>query len=247
MIFMFLPVWLLPLLKSVLPAVGAIGSSIASVNAQERMNRYNDPRRQLQRLNAAGLPFAAFEAGQADNKVSYQTLRNSASGESLGNFQTNYQQAQQGDLTIENLRHAGRTAAAGADMAESNRDVTIEENKYQLGEGKYNTRTFTDSLRKLELDLKENQKAMGELDLQMKRDLQESGVLGKKAQAELDLMLQNITKGNKYLDTQDDLDAARDMIVNKMKEGGRIYGGICDQYTDRNEPEDESLNTRTRT
>ena len=105
-------------------------------------------------------------------------------------------------------------------MAESNRDVTIEENKYQLGEGKYNTRTFTDSLRKLELDLKENQKAMGELDLQMKRDLQESGVLGKKAQAELDLMLQNITKGNKYLDTQDDLDAARDMIVNKMKEGG---------------------------
>ena len=64
MIFMFLPVWLLPLLKSVLPAVGAIGSSIASVNAQERMNRYNDPRRQLQRLNAAGLPFAAFEAGQ---------------------------------------------------------------------------------------------------------------------------------------------------------------------------------------
>ena len=61
---------------------------------------------------------------------------------------------------------------------------------------------------------------MGELDLQMKRDLQESGVLGKKAQAELDLMLQNITKGNKYLDTQDDLDAARDMIVNKMKEGG---------------------------
>ena len=62
---MFLPVWLLPLLKSVLPAVGAIGSSIASVNAQERMNRYNDPRRQLQRLNAAGLPFAAFEAGQA--------------------------------------------------------------------------------------------------------------------------------------------------------------------------------------
>ena len=221
MIFMFLPVWLLPLLKSVLPAVGAIGSSIASVNAQERMNRYNDPRRQLQRLNAAGLPFAAFEAGQAGQQSQLPDFGGIAqAGESLGNFQTNYQQAQQGDLTIENLRHAGRTAAAGADMAESNRDVTIEENKYQLGEGKYNTRTFTDSLRKLELDLKENQKAMGELDLQMKRDLQESGVLGKKAQAELDLMLQNITKGNKYLDTQDDLDAARDMIVNKMKEGG---------------------------
>ena len=81
----------------------------------------------------------------------------------MGNFQTNYQQAQQGDLTIENLRHAGRTAAAGADMAESNRDVTIEENKYQLGEGKYNTRAFTDSLRKLELDLKGESEGNGRI------------------------------------------------------------------------------------
>ena len=185
------------------------------------MNRYNDPRRQLQRLNAAGLPLRPFEAGQAGQQSQLPDFGGIAqAGKVWETSKQNYQQAQQGDLTIENLRHAGRTAAAGADMAESNRDVTIEENKYQLGEGKYNTRTFTDSLRKLELDLKENQKAMGELDLQMKRDLQESGVLGKKAQAELDLMLQNITKGNKYLDTQDDLDAARDMIVNKMKEGG---------------------------
>ena len=79
MIFMILPVWLLPLLKSVLPAIGGIGSTIAGVTAQESMNRYNDPRRQLQRLNAAGLPFAAFQAGQAGIKVSYLTLENTTS------------------------------------------------------------------------------------------------------------------------------------------------------------------------
>ena len=74
MIFMILPVWLLPLLKSVLPAIGGIGSSIAGVTAQERMNRYNDPRRQLQRLNAAGLPLRPLKRVRQDNKVSYQTL-----------------------------------------------------------------------------------------------------------------------------------------------------------------------------
>ena len=221
MIFMILPVWLLPLLKSVLPAIGGIGSTIAGVTAQERMNRYNDPRRQLQRLNAAGLPFAAFQAGQAGNQSQLPDFGGiQQAGQSLGDFMTNFQQAEQGKLTLDNLKEAGRSASAAADVAESNRDVTLEENIYQLDQGKFNTRAFLDGSRDVELRMKEHQRDLAELDLKMKQELNDSGKLTEKLQAEIDLLLQNIVKGKKYLETQDDLDNARDMIVNKMKEGG---------------------------
>ena len=57
---------------------------------------------------------------------------------------TNFQQAEQGKLTLDNLKEAGRAAKAAADVAESNRDVTVEENNYQLDQGKFNTRAFLD-------------------------------------------------------------------------------------------------------
>lgn len=124
-----LPAWLMALL----PGLGGGFLNALLQQAQiNRMNAYNDPRAQMQRLMRAGLPAAAFGTQGAGQQSQIPDV--SGIGNSISNYFQSDQQMKQSKIMIEMLRKA----IADADVSEFGRDVAREESKGILS-------PFTDS------------------------------------------------------------------------------------------------------
>lgn len=115
-----MPAWFLLMLPQL---IGGLGKLLASRSAINRQNVYNSPVAQIGRLKEAGLPFAAFEAGQAGSQSQLPDL---TGFDTIGNaIGTGIQQGNQLEMFQELLRKA----SADADTAGFLRDVTREETK----------------------------------------------------------------------------------------------------------------------
>lgn len=213
MVFMIIPAWLLALIATSGSGILKAGLSQGSIN---QMNRYNDPSRQLQRLNAAGLPFAAFAAGQAGQQSNLPDT-------SGFDFMDNYATAKQMELIKDQLRGL----AADADVKENLRDVSNEETKFML-EGEYqNGKWRTHAARSKEVDMRQkaailgitrNNKAISDVEVRVVEALEKNRL--DVAQAQLDRLLLDLDIGWQSLENERIRVAGRNEIIRRLEKGG---------------------------
>lgn len=117
-----------PWLALMLPQlIAGLGKLISSNSAIDKQNRYNSPFESMQRIRAAGLPYAAFEGGQAGSQSSLPDLSGWDNiGSSVG---TSINQSNQ----MKSFEQLLRKMMADADVSENLRDVSNEETIGQLG------------------------------------------------------------------------------------------------------------------
>lgn len=213
MIFMILPAWMLALFPTLLGGILKAGLSQGTIN---QMNRYNSPQQQLMRLNAAGLPFAAFAAGQAGQQSSLPDT----SGFGGESFMQNYSQAKQLDLLKQQIRKLG----ADADISENLRDVSDQETMVALedsGYGRTNAGMNKEAdyrIKSAALAVAKNQKQISDIELRIKRATE--GVEKQKAYKALDLMLLQLGIGGQAMENERVRQAARNKIVATMEKNG---------------------------
>lgn len=204
--------------------IGAFTSAAVQQGQVNRMNRYNDPRSQLQRLNAAGLPFAAFSQGQAGNQSTLPDM--SGIGESIASYATSRLQQEQLKL----LKEQTRKASAEADITETNRDVLRDEAEFSLFGGIVEDGILRSNAylsKRLDFQMKQNaafmqkyEKDIREIDALFKSDQYESGRMKKVAEQELDALINKNDLMKQVWNTNDKQNAARNEIIGRMQKNG---------------------------
>lgn len=224
MIFMILPAWLLLMIPHLIAGAGKLIGSASAIRAQ---NRYNSPFQQVQRLKAAGLPFAAFSAGQAGNQ---SQLPDFSGFDNIGNaVNSGINQSNQIDMFRELLRKAG----FDADIRENEAALSAED-FLEMGmsgrviNGEYITNQRF--MKRMEIEMKEMdwwykryEGRIKEIDAKIKEDLAASGKLSEGAEAEIDRLLLSNKLLRQQLKSNDDRAAAQAKIVETMSKGGLSF------------------------
>lgn len=219
--FLVIPAWLLAMLPQLL---GGVINAFTSQGAVNRMNRYNAPGPQLMRLNAAGLPFAAFTAGQSGQQSSLPDF--SGIGESvgsLGNYFVTQLQKIQTDIAKQGLRKA----KAEADIAEQERDAAFEPYVPHQRDYDASSKTFGFLGQLQDFYSKDNamklqslEGKIKQLDLDLKIELKKDGTLSKAAHAELDKLLLGLKIGGQAYDNERVRNIAKNEILRRFEKGG---------------------------
>lgn len=229
--FLFIPAFLIPFLPAILSALGGGITAMASSGAVNRMNRYNDPRAQLQRLNAAGLPFAAFAAGQAGQQSTLPDLTGLGQGfEAFGNYFVNKNQIVQHDILKEQLRGA----ASSADILGNQKLISDAETDAMMKYGATDVfgkqvplatkmKHFEYLIKEQELFMKENENKLKTIDTIVKQGLYDAGRLSEEANALIDatILKNNVLKN--MLKTQEMQTAGKQLIFDRMKQNGLSF------------------------
>lgn len=230
--------FLLPLLPYLIPAMAGLGSAAMSAGAVNRMNRYNDPRAQLQRLNAAGLPFAAFAQGQAGSQSSLPDTSGVAEGINQGaaNFMMNRMQKKQIELIDEQIKTQKaleRKTWSDALFSHSQARVASAEADEKLSEyGSINEKPSNlaflmgkeREIKELEVFTKKYDNEIKRIDSLFKSEAYQSGKLTKQLDAEIDgLLLRNDLARQQFKDNQTRT-VARNEIIDRMKKNGLSVG-----------------------
>lgn len=123
---------LIPLLAAGVSAGGAIGGAAIQRGQSKRdiadQNAYNHPARQLARLREAGLPYAAYAAGQAGNQSALPITNDggaSQAGQHIAQGLNNYITTQAQLKQIDILKAETRQRNADADLKEAERDYLL--------------------------------------------------------------------------------------------------------------------------
>ena len=220
MVVMILPAWLLAMLPGL---IGGIVSGGMQAGAVSRANRYNDPRSQLARLNAAGLPFAAFTNGQAGNQSSIPDV--SQLGSNISDYMSNRIQQEQAKLLKEQIRNASATA----DMTEYQRDIAKEQRDAVLMQGEFDwmgqkrSLAYLDKerdyrIKKLDEWFKENDKKVKEVESQFRITNFDNGNEQKKLEAEIDKLILSNDLARQALKDNETRTLARNQIIDMMKD-----------------------------
>lgn len=221
--------FLLPLLPYLIPAMAGLGSAAMSAGAVNRMNRYNDPRAQLQRLNAAGLPFAAFAQGQSGSQSSLPDTSGIQAGatEAVSNYFINRMQNEQIDM----LRNQKRGVIADADIKELQRDILKEEADAALNNGiidesgfmrsnAFMSKKYDYQMKEYEMFMKRYDKDMKEIDSLFQSENYKNGNMQKKFEAEIDaITLRNRLFRQAFTDARTQT-LARNNIIARMEKNG---------------------------
>lgn len=230
MIFMIIP--LLPAwLMAMLPGLG--GGFLSAVLQQgqvNRMNAYNDPRAQIQRLMRAGLPAAAMGTGMAGMQSQLPDL--SGLGNAITNVFESDQQRTRGQIMLEELRRA----AAEADSAGYNRDQLREETKGGLSpyvdSDLYDTKgkSFLEVGKVQQFYIQNNAMKIQAEDGRIKmldrkfKELMNKGdkesLAYKQAEAQLDMLLLDLDFKGLNLENERNRTAAKRTIMNRLQQGG---------------------------
>lgn len=224
LIIMVLPAWLLALLPNLIGGLINAGTSSSSIN---QMNKYNDPRAQLQRLNAAGLPFAAFSQGQAGNQSSLPDL--SGIGDGISSYMTNRVQQQQMKLLNEQIDKAkaeADTAFYHSQIAKDEADAAL--NSGSVIDGISRSNAYIHKLREYEMHgmsqfIQQHEYDMKKIDLAIKSSDYESGRTKQRTEAEIDNLLAKNKLAQQVWTTQDDQHKARHKIIATMEKNGLTF------------------------
>lgn len=217
-----MPQWFLLMLPQL---VAGLGKLIGSKTALNKANIYNSPVSQLARLKAAGLPYAAFEAGQAGAQ---SQLPDFSGFDNIGNaVGMGIQQSNQVKMFTELLRKA----MADADVSENLRDVSNEETIGSLGytykdpEGKMVPIARISKL--LDFQLKEYgtwsakyRSEMEKIDNLIKSARFKDGSLLAQAQEEFNRIVNANKLADQLYKSNEAKNAAFQKIVNTMSKGG---------------------------
>lgn len=223
-----LPAWLMSLLPGL---SGGFINALLQQGQINKMNAYNDPRAQMQRLMRAGLPAAAMGTAGAGQQSQIPDV--SGIGNAISNYFQSDQQRVRAEIMLEELRNAGNNA----DISGYNRDVLKEERDAALmpfvsdqdkvpstglSFAKANKLTNYYSTQNA-LRIQANQGRLAELDLDFKKALQEGGkdsIAYKEAVAKLDSVLADLNLKNLNLKNETLRTEARRVILEKFSRGG---------------------------
>lgn len=215
-----MPGWLLLMLPQL---IAGLAKLIGSKSALNKQNFYNSPAQQISRLKAAGLPYAAFEAGQAGTQSQLPDLSGfDTIGNSVG---MGINQSNQMKMFIELLRKAG----FDADIRGNERDISNEERDFALEQrdGAFGSMSNARYRKKLEVEMQEQgfwiQKftsEMTEIDSLIKSARFEKGDLMKQAEEEFQRLIITNKLANQLWDSNDKKNRAFQKIVDTMSKGG---------------------------
>lgn len=231
-----IPLWLILALTQL---GGGIVNAATSQGQINRMNRYNDPRAQLQRLNAAGLPFAAFSQGQAGSQSNLPDM--SGIGEGIKNTGILYLQNQMQKKQIEMLNEQIETAKATtrktwaeartAHAVARETDERVNENLSEFGFPRITPPSNLAWLmeqdrevKSLDTDMKKYDRDMKEIDSLFKSDQYKSGRMVKLVQAEIDNLLAKLDITKQLYNNNEKATIARNELIARMEKGGLSFG-----------------------
>lgn len=212
-----MPAWFILMLPQLIAGLGKLISSRSALNKQ---NIYNSPVEQISRLRAAGLPYAAFEAGQAGSQSQLPDLSGFDNlGSAVG---TGINQGNQMRMFEELLRKA----SADADVAGNLRDVSNEITDFELEsrDGPFGSMSNARYQKKLEVEMKEQgfwvqkfQLELIEIDRLIKASRFETGDLMKQADAEFDKLIIGNKLANQLWESNDAKNKAFQRIIDTME------------------------------
>jgi len=204
-----------------LPIAATIGAQLAQTVVSgmnnRKMLRYNSPKAQISRLRAAGLPFAAFTAGQAGNQSSLPDVSGiGAAGNTLSSY-----------FGSRNDQQDYRVKKNLADVSDADTRALLEGTYEMFGQKDMNP---VEIKRKLEaitniyaLDNAANEQLVKQIEYSFKQGLSKED-LRKKWDAEIDKLLIGNKLGNQVFDNTEKVTAARNTIIDQMMEGGLGFG-----------------------
>lgn len=219
LVFMVLPAWFLLALPSLIAGMGQLIGSSAAV---QRQNRYNSPFEQIKRLRAAGLPFAAYAAGQAGNQSQLPDFSGfNMVGNAVGQGIT---QSNQVKMFRELLRKAGFDADIRFNEREISNEETIGALSYTFEDPFGQDVSIARGNKLLDFRIKEygswiaqHNARVTEIDRLIKESRFESGKLMDMAEAEYDKLIQSNKLMKQAYDTAESKNAAFQKIVDTMK------------------------------
>lgn len=224
-VIMVLPAWLILMMPQLIAGLSKLITSRVSLNKQ---NRYNSPIEQMRRIREAGLPFAAFEAGQAGSQSQLPDLSGfDQIGSAIG---TGITQGNQMRMFLELLRRAG----ADADIAENLRDVSNEETKGLMSTVESDFTGMPESIasagKVLDFKMKEYgvwqakyKTDMEEIDSKIKAARFDSGQLQNVFDEEFEKLVNTNKSMRQLWQSNEAKNSAWKKIVNTMEKGGLSF------------------------
>lgn len=222
---LFFMIAFLPLLPAILSALGGIGATVGSGIASSKMRAYNDPAKQLQRLNQAGLPMAAMGGSLANTQSQIPDFSGIAqAGEGLGGFLQNYQTQTQIDLMKEQIRNA----QIGGNISFLDFLTKNEDTRFNLSPAEgYDNKTNRWVSNQMDQDIKTaarwievNKQTISALETGLAEARFKSGDMDKKWQEEFDAIVNKNKLMKQLYDNVESEKAAANRIRAAFEEGG---------------------------
>lgn len=214
-----MPAWFILMMPQLIAGLSKLLASRVALNKQ---NRYNSPIEQMRRIREAGLPFAAFEAGQAGSQSQLPDLSGfDTIGSAVG---TGITQGNQMKLFFELLRKAGFDAdirGNEADISTAERDALMN-NFVDYGAG--NKVPIAGAKKLAEFEITKfgqwsagHKEAMDAIDRKIKEERFDSGRLVEILDEEFDRLVNTNKAMRQAWQGNEDKDAAFKTIVEIMK------------------------------
>lgn len=226
MIFMVLPAWLLAMIPGL---VGGFAKMKFSQDAVNRMNRYNDPRAQMQRMLSAGLPVSAMGSLSAGEQSQLPDV--GGIGDNISNYfqsflQMKQQEMLQGQIKGQGISNEmqgyladimGEEAAAGLEAGGFDTFGNARSNAFMSKAAEY-------EMKQVGLKVQKNQERISSVEADLKERLAESGYFDKEAKAKLDSLLVELDIKGLQENNMKAQTIARDTILKRMSRNGISLG-----------------------
>jgi len=208
MVFMIWPV--------LLPVAAQLAQSVVSGFNNRAMNRYNSPKKQLSRLRAAGLPFAAFTAGQAGNQSTLPDVSGiGAAGDTLSKY-----------FGSRNDQVDYRVKKNLADISDEDTKALFD-NSYGPAEAPTNPIRIKRQLEAIQnlydMDNSSNRRLMEEMDKEFRLGNYNDGTMKKRYDAETEKILLGNRLGEQLFKNTEILTAARNELIGRMQKDGLSF------------------------
>jgi len=179
--------WLEGHMPNVIGAVGSILGQVKSEGYIRKMNRYNEPVNQLERLRKAGLPMAAYSHVGAGNQSAIPQQGIGQAGDYLSKFLDTDQTKANTASTLELLRGISadsdmkaydRNVYLSDFVGDDNRRTTLREEQIQTGI----------ALQKAQVALQRHSGTIASIDAEAKEQLRRDGKLNAETYARIELL-----------------------------------------------------------
>lgn len=208
--------------------LAGMGKLVGSQAAINRQNRYNSPVEQIRRLRQAGLPFAAFQAGQAGNQAQLPDLSGyDMMGSAIG---TGISQANQATIFKELLSKAQSDAGIASNL------FGISEEEFKAGMGHFSKGPMGNDInmfqysKLLDIQAKEysvwiskHREKIEKIDKLIKEARFEDGTLMDEAIARMNSVMLSNDLAKQAWNTNDSRNRAAQRIVDTMSKGGLSF------------------------
>lgn len=219
------------LIPAAIAAASGVGNFISGAQRRQQQqhdiaeqNKYNSPAEQLKRLREAGLPYGAFESGQAGTQSALPEANaalNNFGSESLTNFMTTHLQLKQIELLDAQIKNTQEEAQGKAidNQVKQLDPFAGEPVSYAARKAKLEVQ-----MQQLQYDMSANRYEMEKIDYEVKKSLNSTGHLTGEVRQRVANMWWSMKSIQQAYRNTENATKAFNVMIEQLEKGGMSVG-----------------------